>query len=146
MIIKRNYFTKYLENKITKEQNLVLQNTPGFRIKYVNMLSILTELMERDYHWSNTYNCSWDSNFYALIPETFKKIYEEKLSLRFPFNLNTNFESIPADLLYKYCYNLNELLFDTISTNKSEDFYNEKYLVKIIENILKVAKFRIDDF
>jgi len=42
MIIKRNYFTKYLENKITKEQNLVLQNTPGFRIKYVNMLSMLT--------------------------------------------------------------------------------------------------------
>ena len=144
MIIKRNYFTKYLENKITKEQNLVLQNTPGFRIKYVNMLSILTEIMESDCHWSN--NGPWDSNFYALIPDTFKKIYEEKLSLRFPFNLNTDFQSIPADLLYKYCYNLNELLFDSISTNKSEDFFNEKYLVKIIENILKVAKFRIDDF
>ena len=144
MIIKRNYFTKYLENKITKEQNLVLQNTPGFRVKYVNMLSILTEIMESDSHWSN--NGPWDSNFYALIPETFRKIYEEKLSLRFPFNLNTDFPSIPADLLYKYCYNLNELLFDSISTNKSEDFFNEKYLVKIIENILKVAKFRIDDF
>ena len=144
MIIKRNYFTKYLENKITKEQNLVLQNTPGFRIKYVNMLSILTEIMESDCHWSN--NGPWDSNFYALIPDTFKKIYEEKLSLRFPFNLNTDFQSIPADLLYKYCYNLNELLFDSISTNKSEDFFNEKYLVKIIENILKVTKFRIDDF
>lgn len=144
MIIKRNYFTKYLENKITKEQNLVLQNTPGFRVKYVNMLSILTEIMESDCHWSN--NGPWDSNFYALIPETFKKIYEDKLSLRFPFNLNTDFQSIPADLLYKYCYNLNVLLFNSISTNKSEDFFNEKYLVKIIENILKVAKFRIDDF
>ena len=144
MIIKRNYFTKYLENKITKEQNLVLQNTPGFRVKYVNMLSILTELMERDYHWTN--NSSWESNFYALIPETFKKLYEEKLSLTFKFNLDSNFQSIPADLLYKYCYNLNELLFDSISTNKSEDFFNEKYLVKIVENILKVAKFRIDDF
>ena len=144
MIIKRNYFTKYLENKITKEQNLVLQNTPGFRIKYVNMLSILTELMERNYHWTN--GNAWDFNFYALIPETFKKLYEESLSLRFPFNLNTNFESIPADLLYKYCYNLNELLFDSILTNECEDFFNEKYLVKIIENILKVAKFRIDDF
>ena len=145
MIIKRNYFTKYLENKITKEQNLVLQNTPGFRIKYVNMLSIITEIMESDCHWSNN-NGPWDSNFYALIPETFKKLYEEKLSLRLPFNLDLHFQSIPADLLYKYCYNLNELLFDSISTNKSEDFFNEKYLVKIIENILKVAKFRIDDF
>jgi hypothetical protein len=100
--------------------------------------------MERNYHWTN--GNAWNSNFYALIPETFKKIYEEKLSSRFPFNLNMDFESIPADLLYKYCYNLNELFFEFISTNKSEDFYNEKYLVKIIENILKVAKFRIDDF
>ena len=50
MIIKRNDFTTYLENHITKEQNQVLQSVPGFRVKYINMLSVLTEIMERDYH------------------------------------------------------------------------------------------------
>lgn len=75
MIIKRNDFTTYLENHITKEQNQVLQSVPGFRVKYITMLSVLTEMMERDYHWFD--NNQYKSNYYDLIPETFKTYYTE---------------------------------------------------------------------
>ena len=83
MIIKRNDFTKYLESKITKEQNRVLQSTPGFRVKYINLLSLLTEMSDKDYHWNDFKQ--WQSDIYALTPETFKKIYEENQSLHFQF-------------------------------------------------------------
>ena len=74
MIIKRNDFTTYLENHITKEQNQVLQSVPGFRVKYINVISLLTEMMECDYHWIN--NKEYKSNFHDLIPETFKEYCE----------------------------------------------------------------------
>ena len=144
MIIKRNDFTKYLESKITKEQNRVLQSTPGFRVKYINLLSLLTEMSAKDYHWNEFKQ--WQSDIYALTPETFKKIYEENQSLHFQFRLETDFNKLPSDLMYKYGIILNELFFDLIKNNKNADFYNLEYMVKMIENILKLAKFKIDDF
>ena len=144
MIIKRNDFTTYLENHITKKQNQVLQSVSGFRVKYINLLSVLTELMERDYHWTN--NKQWQSEFYDLIPETFKNHYKETLDWKFKVNFSAQFNRLPSEWVYNYTSILNESLFDFIKTNKNTDFYNIEYLVKMIENILKVAKFKIDDF
>lgn len=144
MIIKRNDFTTYLENHITKEQNQVLQSVPGFRVKYINLLSVLTELMERDYHWTN--NKQWQSEFYDLIPETFKNYYKETLDWNFKVNFSAQFNRLPSEWVYNYTSILNEMFFDFIKTNKHTDFYNIEYLVKMIENILKLAKFKIDDF
>lgn len=143
MIIKRNDFTTYLENHITKEQNQVLQSVPGFRVKYITMLSVLTEIMERDYHWIN--NKKYKSNYYDLIPETFKEYYKEKYRTRY-FNFSVQFNNFPSEWIYKYTSILNESFFDFIKTNDYADFYNIEYLIKMIENILKIAKFKIDDF
>lgn len=144
MIIKRNDFTTYLENHITKEQNQVLQSVPGFRVKYITMLSVLTEIMECDYHWTN--NKQWQSEFYDLIPETFKNYYKETLDWHFKVNFSVQFNRLPSEWVYNYTSILNESLFDFIKTNKHTDFYNIEYLVKMVENILKLAKFKIDDF
>lgn len=143
MIIKRNYFTTYLENHITKEQNQVLQSVPGFRVKYITMLSILTEMMECDYHWMN--NKEWKSEFHDFLPETFKEYYKEKYRTRY-FNFSVQFRNFPSEWVYKYTSIINESFFDFIKSNNYADFYNIEYLVKTIENILKIAKFRIDDF
>lgn len=131
MIIKRNYFTTYLENHITKEQNRVLQSVPGFRVKYITMISILTEMMERDYN--------------DFLPETFKEYYKEKYRTRY-FNFSVQFNNFPSEWVYNYTSIINESFFDFIKTNDYADFYNLEYLVKTIENILKIAKFKIDDF
>ena len=150
MIIKRNDFTKYLESKITKEQNRVLQSTPGFRVKYINLLSLLTEMSENNYHYAGSEY--WQSDIYVLTPETFKKIFEENhpsnntFSFHSQFRLEYDFIKLPSDLMYKYGSILNELFFDFIKNNKNADFYNLEYMVKMIENILKLAKFKIDDF
>jgi len=144
MIIKRNDFTTYLENHITKEQNQVLQSVPGFRVKYINMLSVLTEIMERDYHWAN--NQTYKSNYYDLIPDTFKSYYAETYATRYKLYFHTQFMKFPSEWIYKYTSLINEGFFDFIKTNDYADFYNIEYLIKMIENILKIAKFRIDDF
>ena len=144
MIIKRNDFTTYLENHITKEQNQVLQSVPGFRVKYITMLSVLTEMMECNYHWTN--NKELKSDFYDFIPETFKKYYKEKYKTRYRFNFSVQFNNFPSEWIYKYTSLINEGFFDFIKTNDYADFYNIEYLIKMIENILKIAKFRIDDF
>lgn len=144
MIIKRNDFTTYLENHITKEQNQVLQSVPGFRVKYIVMISVLTEIMSCDYHWTN--NKEWKSEFYDYIPETFKQYYKEKYTTNFKMNFNVQFRNFPAEWVYKYTSIINESFFDFIKTNKFADFYNIEYLGRIIENILKIAKFRTDDF
>lgn len=141
MIIKRNNFTTYLENHITKEQNLVLQSVPGFRVKYITILSVLTEIMERDYNRTN----NWESDFYDLVPETFKEYYKEKYRTRY-FNFSVQFRNFPSEWVYNYTSIINESFFDFIKTNDYADFYNLEYLVKTIENILKIAKFKIDDF
>ena len=144
MIIKRNDFTTYLENHITKEQNQVLQSVPGFRVKYINLLSLLTEMMERNYHWMN--NKQYESDFYDLIPETFKEYYKEKYSTNYKMNFNVQFRNFPSEWVYNYTSIINESFFDFIKTNDYADFYNIEYLIKMIENILKIAKFKIDDF
>ena len=144
MIIKRNDFTTYLENHITKEQNQVLQSVPGFRVKYITMLSVLTEMMERDYHMAN--NKEWKSDFYDLIPETFKEYYKEKYKTRYKFDFSVQFRNFPSEWIYKYTSIINKSFFDFIKTNNYADFYNIEYLIKMIENILKIAKFKIDDF
>lgn len=144
MIIKRNDFTTYLENHITKEQNQVLQSVPGFRVKYINVLSVLTEMMECNYHWTN--NKEWKSDFYDSLPDTFKQYYKEKYATRYRFNFNVQFRNFPSEWVYNYTSIINQSFFDFIKTNKFADFYNLEYLVKMIENILKIAKFKIDDF
>ena len=144
MIIKRNDFTTYLENHITKEQNQVLQSVPGFRVKYIIMISALTEIMCYDYHWVN--NKAWKSEFYDLIPETFKEYYKEKYLTRYEISFNTQFKNLPSEWVYKYTSIINESFFDFIKTNEYADFCNIEYLGRIIENILKIAKFKIDDF
>lgn len=144
MIIKRNDFTTYLENHITKEQNQVLQSVPGFRVKYITMLSVLTEISERDYHYVNY--TQYKSDFYDLIPETFKEYYKEKYATKFKMNFNVQFRNFPSEWVYNYISIINESFFDFIKTNYYADFYNIEYLIKMIENILKIAKFKIDDF
>ncbi len=144
MIIKRNDFTTYLEKHITKEQNHVLQSVPGFRVKYIIMISVLTEIMCCDYHWTN--NKEWKSDFNDLIPETFKEYYKEKYSTRYEIGFNAQFRNLPFEWVYKYTSFINESFFDFIKSNNYADFCNIEYLVKMIENILKIAKFKIDDF
>ena len=144
MIIKRNDFTTYLENHITKEQNQVLQRVPGFRVKYITMLSVLTEIMERNYHWAN--NQTYKSNYYDLIPDTFKAYYTETFATRYKLYFHIQFMKFSSEWIYKYTSIINEGLFDFIKTNDYADFYNIEYLIKMIENILKIAKFRIYDF
>ena len=139
MIIKRNDFTTYLENHITKEQNQVLQSVPGFRVKYITMLSVLTEIMERDYHWIN--NKKYKSNYYDLIPDTFKSYYTKTFATRYKLYFHIQFMKFPSEWIYKYTSIINESFFDFIKTNDYADFYNIEYLVKTIENILKIAKF-----
>lgn len=144
MIIKRNDFTTYLENHITKEQNRVLQSVPGFRVKYINVLSVLTEMMECNYHCTN--NKEWKSEFHDLVPETFKEYYKEKYKTRYKLYFHIQFMKFPSEWIYKYTSIINESFFDFIKSNNYADFYNIEYLVKTIENILKIAKFKIDDF
>lgn len=144
MIIKRNDFTTYLEKHITKKQNQVLQSVLGFRAKYIIMISVLTEIMERNYHWTN--NKEWKSDFYDLVPETFKNYYKETLDWRFKVNFSAKFNLLPSEWVYKYTSIINEGFFDFIKSNNYADFCNIEYLIKMIENILKIAKFRIDDF
>lgn len=144
MIIKRNDFTTYLENHITKEQNQVLQSVPGFRVKYITMLSVLTEISERDYHYVNY--TQYKSDFYDLIPETFKEYYKEKYATRYKWFFHVQFRNFPSEWIYNYVSIINESFFDFIKTNYYADFYNIEYLIKMIENILKIAKFKIDDF
>lgn len=144
MIIKRNDFTNYLENHITKEQNQVLQSVPGFRVKYINVISVLTEMMEYNYHWIN--NKEYKSEFYDLIPESLKEYYKEKYATNYKMNFNVQFRNFPSEWVYNYVSILNESFFDFIKTNNFADFYNIEYLIKMIENILKIAKFKIDDF
>lgn len=144
MIIKRNDFTTYLEKHITKKQNQVLQSVLGFRAKYIIMISVLTEIMERNYHWAN--NKEWKSDFYDLVPETFKNYYKETLDWRFKVNFSAKFNLLPSEWVYKYTSIINEGFFDFIKSNNYADFCNIEYLIKMIENILKIAKFRIDDF
>ena len=137
-------FTTYLENHITKEQNQVLQSVPGFRVKYITMLSVLTEIMERNYHWAN--NQTYKSNYYDLIPDTFKAYYTETFATRYKLYFHIQFMKFSSEWIYKYTSIINEGLFDFIKTNDYADFYNIEYLIKMIENILKIAKFRIYDF
>lgn len=144
MIIKRNDFTTYLENHITKEQNQVLQSVPGFRVKYITMLSVLTEMMERDYHWFD--NNQYKSNYYDLIPDTFKAYYAETYTPRYKLYFHIQFMKFPSEWIYKYTSIINESFFDFIKSNNYADFYKIEYLIKMIENILKIAKFKIDDF
>lgn len=142
MIIKRNDFTTYLENHITKEQNQILQSVPGFRVKYITMISILTEMMDCNYHWVN--NKELKSEFHDFLPETFKEYYKEKYRTRY-FNFSVQFNNFPSEWVYNYTSIINESFFHFIKTNDYADFYNLEYLVKTIENILKIAKFKIDD-
>lgn len=144
MIIKQNDFTTYLENHITKKQNQVLQSVPGFRVKYIIIISVLTEIMVCNYHWTN--NKEWKSDFYDLIPETFKQYYKEKYLLNYEISFNDQFRNLPSEWVYNYTSILNESFFDFIKSNDYPDFCNIEYLAKIIENILKIAKFKIDDF
>ena len=95
MIIKRNDFTTYLENHITKEQNQVLQSVSGFRVKYITMLSILTEMMDCNYHCTN--NKEWKSDFYDFIPDTFKAYYAETYATRYKLYFHIQFMKFPSE-------------------------------------------------
>ena len=108
------------------------------------MLSVLTEIMERDYHWIN--NKKYMSDFYDLIPDTFKSSYAETYATRYKLYFHIQFMKFPSEWIYKYTSIINESFFYFIKTNDYADFYNIEYLIKMIENILKIAKFKIDDF
>lgn len=101
-------------------------------------------MMERDYHWMD--NNEYKSNYYDLIPDTFKAYYAETYTTRYKFDFSVQFRNFPSEWIYKYTSIINEGFFDFIKTNDYADFYNLEYLIKMIENILKIAKFKIDDF
>lgn len=146
MIIKRNDFTTYLETQITKEQNQVLQSVPGFRVKYVNLLSMLTECLQRSYHYDNTRG-AWTSTVHT--PDCFIEEFNKTLKdyhYKPDFMLVHHYHRLPNELVLKYCNIINNLFFDFIRKNENADFFNTEYMAKMIDNILKMAKFQIDDF
>ena len=82
----------------------------------------------------------------SIITAYASKYYKEKYATRYRFNFSIQFRNFPSEWVYNYTSIINESFFDFIKTNKFADFYNLEYLVKMIENILKIAKFKIDDF
>ena len=72
------------------------------------------------------------------------KIATRKRKKFFPDEIKKN-----KDIVFAYPIffsNLPTMVRDFIKNNKNADFYNIEYMVKMIENILKLAKFKIDDF
>ena len=149
MIIKRNEFTSLIENGVTKEEKKMLNNVAGLRPHFVVLLSLLVDFWndtilypDKNYSKENSVECSLE----PYIPNVMKQYYVgTSVNGRFD-ELRFNFSKVPIHLIQQFCKELRKNMFQYMIENNDEVLWNEKYLVKILENILAITKLNIDDF
>jgi hypothetical protein len=149
MIIKRNEFTSLIENGVTKEEKKMLNNVAGLRPHFVVLLSLLVDFWndtilypDKNYSNENRVECSLE----PYIPNVMKQYYVgTSVNGRFD-ELRFNFSKVPIHLIQQFCKELRKNMFQYMIENNDEVLWNEKYLVKILENILAITKLNIDDF
>lgn len=149
MIIKRNEFTSLIENGVTKEEKKMLNNVAGLRPHFVVLLSLLVDFWndtiiypDKNYSNENKVECSLE----PYIPNVMKQYYVgTSVNGRFD-ELRFNFSKVPIHLIQQFCKELRKNMFQYMIENNDEVIWNEKYLVKILENILAITKLNIDDF
>jgi hypothetical protein len=149
MIIKRNEFTSLIENGVTKEEKKMLNNVAGLRPHFVVLLSLLVDFWndtilypDKNYSNENKVECSLE----PYIPNVMKQYYVgTSVNGRFD-ELRFNFSKVPIHLIQQFCKELRKNMFQYMIENNDEVLWNEKYLVKILENILAITKLNIDDF
>lgn len=147
MIIKRNEFTSLIENGVTKEEKKMLNNVAGLRPHFVVLLSLLVDFWndtiiypDKNYSNENKVECSLE----PYVPNVMKQYY---VGTSVNFNeLRFNFSKVPIHLIQQFCKELRKNMFQYMIENNDEVLWNEKYLVKILENILAITKLNIDDF
>lgn len=149
MIIKRNEFTSLIENGVTKEEKKMLNNVAGLRPHFVVLLSLLVDFWndtviypDKNYSNENKVECSLEQ----YIPNAIKQYYvDTSVNGRFE-ELRFNFSKVPIHLIQQFCKELRKNMFQYMIENNDEVLWDEKYLVKILENILAITKLNIDDF
>lgn len=149
MIIKRNEFTSLIENGVTKEEKKMLNNVAGLRPHFVVLLSLLVDFWndtliypDKNYTNENKVECSLE----PYIPNVIKQYYVgTSVNGRFE-ELKFNFSKVPIHLIQQFCKELRKNMFQYMIENNDEVLWDEKYLVKILENILAITKLNIDDF
>lgn len=149
MIIKRNEFTSLIENGVTKEEKKMLNNVAGLRPHFVVLLSLLVDFWndtiiypDKNYSNENKVECSLE----PYIPNVMKQYYVgTSVNGRFD-ELRFNFSKVPIHLIQQFCKELRKNMFQYMIENNDEVLWDEKYLVKILENILAITKLNIDDF
>jgi hypothetical protein len=149
MIIKRNEFTSLIENGVTKEEKKMLNNVAGLRPHFVVLLSLLVDFWndtilypDKNYSNENRVECSLE----PYIPNVMKQYYVgTSVNGRFD-ELRFNFSKVPIHLIQQFCKELRKNMFQYMIENNDEVLWDEKYLVKILENILAITKLNIDDF
>ena len=149
MIIKRNEFTSLIENGVTKEEKKMLNNVAGLRPHFVVLLSLLVDFWndtilypDKNYSNENRVECSLE----PYIPNVMKQYYVgTSVNGRFD-ELRFNFSKVPIHLIQQFCKELRKNMFQYMIENNDEVLWNEKYLVKILENILAITKLNIDGF
>lgn len=149
MIIKRNEFTSLIENGVTKEEKKMLNNVAGLRPHFVVLLSLLVDFWndttiypDKNYSNENRVECSLEQ----YIPNVIKQYYVgTSVNGRFE-ELRFNCSKVPIHLIQQFCKELRKNMFQYMIENNDEVLWDEKYLVKILENILAITKLNIDDF
>lgn len=143
MIIKRNEFTSLIENGITKEEKKLLNNVAGLRPHFVVLLSLLVDYWSESWvNYTNHREPSVQVSIEPFIPENIKQYYTNLAANK----LRWNFSKVPLDLIQQYCTELRKNMFQYIMEHKDAVNWDEIYLHKIIENILRITKLNIDDF
>ena len=84
-----------------------------------------------------TYGSSINDGTFGVVGKYYNGSFEE---LRF------NFSKVPIHLIQQFCKELRKNMFQYMIENNDEVLWDEKYLIKILENILAITKLNIDDF
>lgn len=149
MIIKRNEFTSIIEDGITKEEKKMLNNVAGLRPHFVVLLSLLVDFWNdtsiypgKNYSNENKVECSLE----PYVPNVMKQYYVGKNYNGSFEEFRFNFSKVPIHLIQQFCKELRKNMFQYMIENNDEVLWDEKYLVKILENILTITKLNIDDF
>jgi len=143
MIIKRNEFTSLIENGITKEEKKLLNNVAGLRPHFVVLLSLLVDYWSESWvNYTNHQEPSVQVSIEPFIPENIKQYYTNLTANK----LRWNFSKVPLHLIQQYCTELRKNMFQYLMEHKDAVNWDEIYLHKIIENILRITKLNIDDF
>ena len=147
MIIKRNEFTSLIENGLTKEEKKLLNNVAGLRPHFIVLLSLLVDYWcESWVNYTNHQEPSVQVSIEPYIPENIKQYYTDSSVNGKYHKLRWNFSKVPLHLIEQYCTELRKNMFQYIMEHKDAVNWDEIYLHKIIENILRITKLNIDDF